>query len=186
MDKLISLDKELLVYLNNLGSKQWDSFWLHATNQFHWIPLFVFLLVLLFYKFQWKNTLLLLLFVAIIVAFSDQFTNLVKYTFERVRPCNDSSLEGLLRQFTYKPGGYSYYSGHAALSSTVTVFIILLLRKHFKSIYLLILFPIIFGYSRIYLGVHYPLDIFSGYVVGALFGVLFFKIQKKFRISTRF
>ena len=186
LDSILQLDREILIYLNNLGTEQWDSTWLYVTNQFHWIPLFLVLIGLLFWKFGWKNSLVLLVFVALIVTFSDQFTNFIKNTFERVRPCNEETLVGLIRDFSYKPRGYSYYSGHAALSTTVTTFLILLLRKHIKFIYCLILFPLIFGYSRIYLGVHYPFDVLSGYVAGIFFGTLFYKIQEKLKLSSRF
>ncbi len=186
LDAVFQLDREILIFLNNLGIEQWDSFWLYVTNQFHWSPLFAFLLFIFFYKFGWKNALILILFVAAMIAFSDQFTNMIKHTFERTRPCNEETLVGLIRDFTYKPRGFSYYSGHAALSTTFTVFTILILRKHSKWIYLFVLFPLIFGYSRIYLGVHYPLDILSGYIAGIMFGCLFYKLQKALKVTTRF
>ena len=78
----------------------------------------------------------------------------------------------LLRTFSYKPGGYSFWSGHASLSSAFTVFIVFLLRNRTKLIYLLFIFPVIFGYSRIYLGVHYPADV----LCGALLGIIIAKI----------
>ena len=186
LDTLLQKDTELLIFLNNLGSEQWDGFWLAVTNQFHWTPLFALILFLIFKKFGWRNSLLMVLFLAILVAFSDQLTNFIKHTFERSRPCNTSDLVDKLRSFTYKPGGYSYYSGHAALSTTVTTFIILLLRKHYKYMYLMIAFPLLFGYSRIYLGVHYPLDVLSGYVAGIIWGYIFFRLQKVLRVTTRF
>ncbi|MEQ6122848.1 phosphatase PAP2 family protein [Pseudotenacibaculum sp. MALMAid0570] len=186
LDTLLQKDTELLIFLNNLGSEQWDGFWLAVTNQFHWAPLFALILFLIFKKFGWRNSLLMVLFLAILVAFSDQLTNFIKHTFERSRPCNTSDLVDKLRSFTYKPGGYSYYSGHAALSTTVTTFIILLLRKHYKYMYLMIAFPLLFGYSRIYLGVHYPLDVLSGYVAGIIWGYIFFRLQKVLRVTSRF
>lgn len=128
----------------------------------------------------------MLLFIAVLVAFSDQFTNFIKHSFERLRPCNTEGVVEQLRYFTYKPGGYSFYSGHASLSMTIAVFIFLLLRRHYKYIFLFFGFPLFFGYSRIYLGVHYPLDIFTGYMAGIFFGTLFYFIQKKLRITTRF
>lgn len=174
IENIIQKDKELLIYLNNLGSEQWDGFWITITNQFTWTPLFVFVLFLVFKQFGWKKGLFTVLFIAVIVAFSDQFTNLIKNTTERIRPCNTEGLKELLRDFRYKPRGYSFWSGHASLSTTVTTFIILLLRKHFKMIYLMILFPLIFGYSRIYLGVHFPVDVTTGYVTGIILGTLFY------------
>ena len=186
LDFILQLDREILIFLNNLGTQQWDPFWLFITKQFNWLPLFLTLLGLLLWKFGWKNSLLILVFVAVVVAFSDQFTNFIKHSFGRIRPCNEESLVGLIRDLSYKPGGYSYYSGHAAVSTTVTTFLILLFRKHFKAIYFLVLFPLLFGYSRIYLGVHYPFDVLSGYLAGIFFGCIFFKIQERLRLSTRF
>ena len=186
IDRLLQIDTELLIFLNNLGSEQWDGFWFFLTNQFSWSPLFAFLLFLIFKKFGWKNGVLLLLFLIVLITFSDQFTNLIKNTFERLRPCNTEGVIEQIRNFNYKPSSYSFYSGHAASSMTFSFFVILLLKSHFKYIWVLLLFPLLFGYSRIYLGVHYPLDIVSGYFAGIFFGYLFFLLQKKLKLTSRF
>ena len=186
LDPLLQIDTELLIFLNNLGSEQWDSFWFFLTNQFSWSPLFAFLLFLIFKKFGWKNGVLLLLFLIVVSSFTDQFTNLIKNTFERLRPCNTEGVIEQIRNFNYKPSSYSFYSGHAASSMTFSFFVILLLKSHFKYIWVLLLFPLLFGYSRIYLGVHYPLDIVSGYFAGIFFGYLFFLLQKKLKLTSRF
>lgn len=178
LDILIKKDQELLVFLNNLGSENWDAFWLYITKQFNWIPLFVLILFLVFKKFGVKKSLFVLVFIAILVAFSDQFTNLIKYSTGRLRPCNTPELRPLIRQFSYRPRGFSFWSGHASLSTTFTVFMILTLRKSYKFIYFLILFPLVFGYSRIYLGVHFPIDVTSGYISGVLLGFGFYKLFK--------
>lgn len=178
LEGIIAKDKELLIYLNNLGSEQWDAFWLFVTNQFNWIPLFAFILMLIFKKFGIKQGVFTLLFIAILVAFSDQFTNLIKLLTNRTRPCNVPELQEYLRQFTYRPRGKSFWSGHASLSTTFTTFIILLLRSKFKFIYLLILFPILLGYSRIYLRVHYPTDVTCGYLSGIIIGFLFYTLYQ--------
>ncbi|AUC14325.1 phosphatase PAP2 family protein [Tenacibaculum sp. SZ-18] len=176
LDIIKSKDAELLIFLNNLGSEKWDAFWLTVTNQFNWIPLFVIILALIYIQFGLKKTLFSLLFIALMVTFSDQFTNLIKNTTGRIRPCNTVELQEYLRQFTYKPRGYSFWSGHASLSTTFTTFIILWLRRKFKFIFFLILFPLVFGYSRVYLGVHYPGDITVGYLSGIVLGTLFYKL----------
>ncbi len=176
IDSILQKDKELLIFINNLGSEQWDGFWLTITNQFSWTPLFVFILYLVFKKFGWKKGVFTLLFMVVLIAFSDQFTNFVKNVTERIRPSNSEELKGYLRTFSYRARGYSFWSGHACLSSTITVFLILVLRSCFKKIYFLILFPLLFGFSRMYLGVHFPIDVFIGYISGFLFGLLFYKL----------
>ena len=67
-------------------------------------------------------------------------------------------------------------SGHATNSMANTVFIYLLLKKHFKQVWLFFVWPIVFAYSRIYLGVHYPIDILAGALLGAGLGFGFYKI----------
>lgn len=178
LDIIAAKDAELLIFLNSLGSEKWDLFWLTITNQFNWIPLFVIVLILIYLKFGLKKTIVTLIFIALFVAFSDQFTNLIKNTTQRLRPCNTEELQGYLRQFKYKPRGYSFWSGHAALSTTFTTFIIFLLRNRFKMIYILLVFPIVFGYSRVYLGVHYPGDITVGYFSGIAMGTMFYMLYR--------
>ena len=127
-----------------------------------------------FYKLGVKKTIFTLLFLTVFIAFSDQFTNLIKNLTGRTRPCNVPELQEYLRQFSYKPRGKSFWSGHAFISTGFTVFTILLLKKYTKYIYFLIIFPMVFGYSRIYLGVHFPIDVTTGYIMGILFGNLFY------------
>ena len=180
LESIIAKDKELLVYLNSFGTEQWDDFWLFITNQFNWIPVFVLILALVYLKFGIKKTVFVIVFLALMIAFSDQLTNLMKNLTQRVRPCNDLEVKLLLRKFSYKPRGFSFWSGHAGVSTIATTFLVLLLRSRFKYIYALILFPMFFGYSRIYLGVHYPIDVSTGYLVGILIGTLFYLLFKVF------
>ena len=79
---------------------------------------------------------------------------------------------------------FSFFSGHAANSMAVAAFIYFTLRSYFKYFSLIFLWPFIFAYSRIYLGLHYPGDILTGYLFGFIFGFLMFKVyqmaQKKY------
>lgn len=178
IESIIVKDKQLLVYLNSFGNEQWDGFWLYITDQFHWIPLFIIILIIMYLKFGIKKIFLVLLFIAAMIAFSDQLTNFMKNLTGRLRPCNEPEIRSLIRVFSYRPRGFSFWSGHAGVSTIFTTFTILLFRKEYKLIYLMILFPMIFGYSRIYLGVHYPIDVTSGYIVGICVGFLFYKLFK--------
>ena len=175
LEILIQKDKELLVFLNNLGSEQWDSFWLLITKQLYWTPLFLLIFYMIFKTFGLKKGGFIVLSVIILVAFSDQFTNFLKDYFQRLRPNNDPEINHLLRNFI-QPQSFSFTSGHATTSIFFTVFIILLLRDYYKYTYFLLLFPLVFGYSRIYLGVHFPLDIFIGFIVGTILAILYYKM----------
>lgn len=177
MHYFLEFDKKILVFLNNLGTDYWDAFWLFITDQFHWVPYFLFLLFLLFKKYSFQKGIFILIFVALMVAFSDQFTNLIRIIFHRQRPINDNSIKYLLRHypnFLTHPQNFSFTSGHATTSIAVSIFIYKIFRPHYKYLFALFLFPLFFGYSRLYLGVHFPLDIFFGYGIGFLIARIFF------------
>ncbi len=186
LDKIIDLDKSLFVFLNNLGSKPFDDIWLLITKQFNWIPFFLLLLVILYKKIGTKQLGIALLTIAGLIAFTNEITDLIKFAVQRSRPCNDVELEGLIR-VVKDSDTFSYFSGHAANSTAAMMFIFLILRRYYKYSYLIFLYPLIFAYSRIYLGLHFPLDIISGYIFGSITGILFYKIYKKieFQISNK-
>lgn len=178
LQRLQELDRTLFVYLNSLGNPTFDGFWLFATKQFNWTPLFLIVFYLIFKKKGWKNGLLILGFIALLVLVGDQFTNLIKNLVQRTRPCNTPDLMSTIRILHNTPT-FSFFSGHATNSMATTLFVYSILKSHFKYAFLLFLWPLIFAYSRIYVGVHYPGDILTGYVVGATLGFAFYKIYSK-------
>ena len=177
LEKILSLDTELLVFLNGLGSPTYDALWLFITKQSNWIPLFLLLLYVIFKKIGGKQTLYLLLFVALLVTFTDQMTNLFKNGFQRLRPCNNPEINSFIRVVQVR-NSFSFFSGHAANSMAVASFLYFTLRSYFKYFVLIFLWPFIFAYSRIYLGLHYPGDILTGYLFGFTFGFLMYKLYK--------
>lgn len=183
LDKVLSFDENLFIFLNGLGSEKYDGLWLIITKQTSWIPLFLFLLYIIFNKLGTKQTLYLLIFVAVLLVFTDQITNLFKNGFQRLRPCNNPEISSIIRVVKSRKS-FSFFSGHAANTMSVATFLYLIFKKNFKYFWLLFLWPVIFAYSRIYLGLHYPIDIIFGYLFGALMGFLMFKLyqiaQKKY------
>lgn len=179
LDKILQLDTELLVFLNGLGSPAFDGLWLFITKQSHWTPYFLVLIFLVYKKMGVKNTLYVLLFVSLLLVITDQTCNLFKYSFQRLRPCNNPELNSLIR-VVKSSKSFSFFSGHAANSMATMTFVFLILKKHFRFAFLVFLFPLIFAYSRIYLGLHYPLDILTGYLFGATFGFIAYKLYLKY------
>lgn len=178
LDYLIHLDKKLFIYLNNLGATPFDAIWLLITKQINWTPFFLILLFILYKKLGTKKLGIAILIVATLIAFTNEITDVIKFSVQRLRPCNDDALVGLIR-VVKDSDTFSYFSGHAANSTAAMMFVFLILRKHYKYSYLLFLYPLIFAYSRIYLGLHYPLDIISGYAFGSLTGWLFYLLFEK-------
>ena len=175
LDRIKQIDTELLIFLNNLGNKSWDPLWVSITDKFTFLPLFILIIFFLFKKNGTKGLLVILLFISVLILFTDQFTNVVKDFTQRLRPCRLDELQGLLRDIDIRCGKYGFFSAHAANSISVTIFIINCVDESVKKFLkpVLILWVMIFSYSRIYLGVHYPLDTIFGLSFGIFSGFLF-------------
>ena len=93
---LEEIDIQLLVYLNSLGSEFWDPLWIVLTNKLTYIPLFIFIVFKIYQRFGVKQMLFILFFIALLILFTDQFTNFFKDSFQRLRPCRQEYLN--LRQ----------------------------------------------------------------------------------------
>lgn len=178
LDQLLQYDKEFFLFLNNLGTPTWDYIWLVITNKFAFIPLYVVLLYIIYRKLGLKSVLLLVLVIAAMVTFTDQVTNLFKNGFERLRPCREDGVKEFMRLIALHCGKYGFFSGHSSNTMAVAVFAGLLLKQFYKNlIFYLLFWSALVAYSRIYVGVHYPLDIIFGMSFGALSGFIFYKVQ---------
>lgn len=183
LEKILELDRQLFILLNGWGSETYDGLWLFITKQINWIPFFLLLAYLIVKKIGAKQSLILVIFVALLIAVTDQSTNFVKNSFHRLRPSNNPDINLLIR-VVQKRNSFSFFSGHAANTMSVATMLFLLMKPYYKYFWLIFLWPLIFAYSRIYLGLHYPSDILCGYLFGLLTGSLMFlayqAAQKKF------
>ncbi len=180
IDQLLQYDTELFIFLNNLGSSTWDQLWLIITAKKTFVPLYAILLFLLYKKYGLKALLVFVITVALMITFTDQITNLFKHSFKRPRPCRDAA--GIFDQIRFvaqRCGRYGFFSGHSSNSMAAAIFAGLALKAYYKYlIYILIVWSFIVAYSRIYVGVHYPLDIVCGLTFGVISGYMFYKLSQ--------
>lgn len=179
IEQLLEYDTQLFLFLNNLGSEPWDGLWLAITEKLTFIPLYALLLFLLYKKFGAKSLLVFVVLVALMITFTDQITNVFKRGFMRPRPCGEVDLIDHMRFIAVRCGKYGFFSGHSSNSMAAAVFAGLMLKPFYKNlIFVLLVWSVIVAYSRIYVGVHYPLDILCGLTFGALAGFMFYKIAE--------
>ncbi|MDB0040718.1 phosphatase PAP2 family protein [Algibacter sp.] len=179
IEQLLEYDTEIFLFLNNLGSTTWDGLWLIITNKFSSIPLYILLLFLFYKKYGLKSLLIFVVVIALMITFTDQITNVFKRTFMRSRPCGVDEIADRMRYIAVRCGKYGFFSGHSSNSMSTAVFAGLLLRPYYKKlIFILLFWSAIVAYSRIYVGVHYPLDILCGMTFGAISGFGFYKLTK--------
>ena len=178
LEQLLQWDQELFVYLNSLGSTPYDFFWITVTTIQNWIPIFILFFVIIALKYPKKEALFVVLTVVALAIFITQFTDVVKHAVERLRPNNTPEIKEYIR-ILKNPGSYSFFSGHSSSSSSIATLLYLFLRKRCKGAILFFIWPLLFAYSRIYVGVHYPLDIIVGTIVGVICAFIFYKIYIK-------
>jgi undecaprenyl-diphosphatase len=167
------LDKDLLLIINGFNSQLADTIMLFLSTKTGWIPLYLVILYLIIIDFK-KKFWLVLIIITLAIFLSDQSSvHLFKNVFQRLRPCHNEELAGVLNLVAGCGGKYGFVSSHATNSFALSTFIILLLRiKHSWIIPVMCIYAISIIYSRVYLGVHYPSDVVIGGVLGIVIGVL--------------
>ena len=184
IEEILNLDSELFLFLNSLGSSNFDSFWIYLSYKESNILFYLSLLIFYFYsksqKIKLSEVFYSLLFIAIMITITDQTSNLFKDAFQRLRPCYNNSLQDYVRLVKETCGGkYGFFSAHASNSFSLAVFFGLIYRNKYKFIiYITLFYASLISYSRVYLGVHFPLDIFFGSIYGIIIGLVVFKIYK--------
>ena len=184
IEEILKLDSQLFLFLNNLGSSTFDTFWIFLSYKES--NIFFYLSLLIFYFYKESKTIKLsevfysLLFIAIMITITDQTANLFKDSFQRLRPCYNESLIDSVRLVKESCGGkYGFFSAHASNSFSLAVFFGLLYKNNFRYVICIsLLYASLISYSRIYLGVHFPLDILFGGIFGITIGLVIFRIYE--------
>lgn len=183
LDQLIAWDYQLFLTLNRMGTTRFDPFWLLMSEKATNAVVYLSLVVLYGKKKGWKPALYLFIVGAIMVGLTDQITNLFKDGFMRLRPCYTPEIKSLVRLVKESCGGqYGFFSGHASNSFALAFFFGLVYKRLKYLLPALLIFAGFIAYSRIYLGVHFPLDIICGAIAGiSIAGTFYFTGIKRWK-----
>jgi undecaprenyl-diphosphatase len=169
------LDQQLFLFLNSLNSPFCDLVMHAISGRIIWIPLYLSILIFLGIKYK-RKFFVILLFIILAATFSDQASVFLKNIVQRLRPCYEPTLQGLVHIVNGECGGrYSFVSSHATNSFDVALLSLLFIKKRWFTISIVI-WALVIGYSRVYLGVHYPGDVICGSILGAFIGWSFYKL----------
>jgi len=180
---LIEFDQKAFLYLNGLHSPELDKIMYWISSNTFWIPLYIVLLCMVIYHGRPYRFIMTILFIVIAVTLSDRISVLIKYLVERPRPTHNFEIAEMVHTVNNYTGGmYGFVSSHAANVFCVATFLSYQF-KHYKWGLFLFFWATLVAYSRIYLGVHYPLDIICGAVLGALFGTQSYAYKVKTEVN---
>jgi membrane-associated phospholipid phosphatase len=175
MQKILQLDKQAFEFVNNhLHNQFFDWFMPLMRNSFTWYPLYILIIVFVFVNFS-KNTWLWLIFIAATVFLSNYISsNLIKENIFRLRPCNDPEFINKINFLIgYRPQSSSFTSSHATNHFALASFFYYTLRhKIGKLSILFFIWAAIICFAQVYVGVHFPLDVLCGGIIGYIFGYL--------------
>jgi undecaprenyl-diphosphatase len=179
VEALLPLERDLFLKLNGSDYLFLDNLMWMFSGRLVWIPLFLFIIFLFFYKNHWKEGMLLTLFFILLFTVCDQVSSsFFKPFFERFRPTHHPDYKDFVDIMNgYRGGRFGFISSHATNSFGLAVFLSLLYRYRWLTVGALF-WAMLNSYTRIYLGVHFISDILAGMIVGTLIAFVLFWLYK--------
>ena len=175
IDRIIEFDKHLMLLLNGWHSPFFDFLMPVITNKYTGIPIYLAILVILFRKVDMKKLLIAVAAILVTFALCDSLSvALFKETFQRLRPGWDPQIMDQVRMLEYKGGQYGFVSSHAANLFGLATITSLLIKNRIYTV-LIFFWAALVGYSRIYVGKHFPADVVCGAIFGMIVGYLVYK-----------
>ena len=165
---LLDFDRDLFFHINGGGSLFLDQFMQALTCGLTWIPVYLALVCLVVKNNETMPQIVLAVGGALLcVVAADVMADLImKPLVARYRPSNDPAIKYAVHIVGGVRGGdYGFFSAHAANTMSLAIFLALLVRSRILSV-ALIAWSLVNCYTRMYLGLHYPLDILCGIVWG--------------------
>ena len=177
-------DQRLTLEINSWDSAITDPVWQFFSDIPVWIPMYVLIVAGLFWRLGWKKGLIMTLAAAATFGFCDQFSNLIKDLFCRVRPLNDAyMLENGLNVLEGASRSFSFFSAHSAnafgLATSTLIGFTLDERLRYNGYAAWMYFwAAMVALSRVFVGKHYLGDIIAGAFIGAAAGFIFASIAR--------
>jgi undecaprenyl-diphosphatase len=163
------IDQQLFLFINSLNSPFFDQVMHTLSGKLIWVPLYLAILVFLGIKYK-RKFLIIIIFIILAATLADQSSVIVKNIVQRLRPCHEPSIMGIVHLVNGECGGvYGFVSSHATNTFDVALISLSFIRKRWYSI-CIILWACVICYSRVYIGVHYPGDVLCGAILGSFIG----------------
>lgn len=172
IESIIEYDHQLFYRINALWTNGFlDTLLPFIRNKYFWLPLYLFILSFFIINLK-RKALWIIVGIIITIVLADQLSsNVMKPYFNRLRPCNDPSLIDSVRLLVSCGGGKSFTSSHATNHFSIALFIGLISKPIWRMVLPILLFWAgLISYAQVYVGVHFPIDVLCGALLGTLIG----------------
>ena len=169
------LDYNLFYKMNGLWHNSFfDVFFPFIREPTLWVPFYFFLIVFATLNFKVKGWIWVIFFLANAGLSDYVSSHLIKENFFRLRPCHDPALFDHIRFLvSYCPISSSFTSSHAVNHFAAAMFIFTTFRKKMSSWWALVfIWAGAISYAQVYVGVHFPFDVFCGMIAGLILGYI--------------
>jgi undecaprenyl-diphosphatase len=174
MQRVLEADRYIFGLINNKWNNSFfDSLMPLLRNSNFWLPLYLFLLIFALMNIR-KSGWFILLTICTAALTDVLSSHIIKNHIFRLRPCHDTHLMGTIRVLvSYCPQSSSFTSSHAANHFGLATFASITLYPYAgKWIFLTFMWAFLIIYAQVYVGVHYPIDVLGGALVGVMAGLL--------------
>lgn len=184
LHQIQEIDTQVFLFLNQLHTDWLDFIMYWTTQRDTWIPLYLILIFWIVKNYK-QNSLKIIASLVLTIILADQITSgILKPLVERLRPCHVLYLAGKIHAVTDCGGTYGFASSHAANSFGLAMALFLLFGKEHKWVKYFFVWAFFVSYSRIYVGVHYPLDVICGGLIGIFSAIVSVKIYNYWLLKT--
>ena len=172
LDGLLRLDRQLFNLINERGSSTiLDVILPFLRESQFWVPFYLFMLLFMTFNFGRQGWWWVLAFILTAALADIISSHIIKENIMRIRPCRDPALAAeVIFRVNYCPKSSSFTSSHATSHFALSMFIYQTLKRISKWWGLIFAWATIICYTQVYVGVHYPLDVICGGIVGCGIG----------------
>ncbi len=182
LHQILNWDQEALLWIHrHMHGTAPNAVIPYLRKPMFWLPLYIGLIF--YFIRQWRvKAYIPILFLGAGVGVADLMSvHLFKNYFQRLRPCHSLSDVPGFDLLVNCGGQFGFVSSHAANHMSMAVFLLLLTRESWgRWSYLWIFWALMIGFAQVYVGVHYPLDVLAGFLLGGVIGLAFYRLMSNF------
>ncbi|GIV27590.1 MAG: phosphatase PAP2 family protein [Bacteroidia bacterium] len=180
LESIRLLDEWILLWFQGIHNKILDNVFWYVSEGWIFFPLWGWALYEIFGLYGVKQIWKIIVIVGFTILISDQICNVFKNQVKRLRPTHQQEYKEKIKVVNgYVGGKYGFYSAHASNSAAIGMLTFLLVRRS-RVKYWMVIYPLLSGVSRMYLGVHFFTDVLMGWVMGMVIAYFVFLLFQRY------